>query len=338
MKRFYCQCGQEIFFENAHCGACGTQLGYSPSDHQLFSVYQYKDSWFTYGAATQKYKFCEHRFNEVECNWLIADGCQQKQCLSCRLTRVIPTLSKADNGRKWAILEAAKRTMLYGVLTLNLPIVSRHDDATSGLVFDFMEDQTANPSVAEVNVYSGHANGVITMNAAEADDSYREGARHAMNETYRTLLGHFRHEIGHYYWQKLIQGTDNYDAFREAFGDEMSDYRAALDYYYANGAMEGWSELYISAYASSHPLEDWAETWAHYMHMYFTIEVAIEFNMLSTTSLKNNFDELISEWMTLVVTLNALNRSMGKSDAYPFVISDRARHKLQFVHDVIWRR
>ena len=45
------------------------------------------------------------------------------------------------------------------------------------------------------------------------------------------------------------------------------DYAAALSSHYQIGAPAGWEEDFITAYAASHPWEDWAETWAHYLQI-----------------------------------------------------------------------
>src|SRR5262249_50270393 len=155
----------------------------------------------------------------------------------------------------------AKRRLVYTLLALNLPLVSRQEDRESGLSFEFLADP-ADP--AAPRVMTGHAGGVITVNVAEADDAERERRRLQMNEPYRPLLGAFRHEIGHYYWDRLIRGSARLAAFRETFGDERADYAEALDRHHAGGPPGDWQDRFVSAYASSHPWEDWAETWAHY--------------------------------------------------------------------------
>jgi hypothetical protein len=270
---------------------------------------------------------CEHRTEQLQCNWLIDTGSDNKQCLSCSLTRTIPTLEKQENWRRWYKLEVAKRRLLYGLLSLNLPIDGLYTGVESGLVFDFLEDKRTNPSVSLQHVYTGHASGVITLNAAEADRSFREATREAMNEPYRTLLGHYRHEVGHYYWDKLINNTQHYQYFAELFGDDTLDYRSAMDVYYEKGPNADWQESYISAYASSHPLEDWAETWAHYLLIIETLETALSFNLITKLDEEQQLDILMTEWMQLVVVLNALNRSTGSNDPYPFVISDAPLRK-----------
>ena len=330
MKRFHCSCGQELFFDNSHCNQCGTSLGFDVSQLDLIAVTD-KGSYLHANEDSQlRFRRCQLHQKPVGCNWLIAEDDPHVQCSSCRLTRTIPDQSYTRNQNRWQVLETAKRRMLYGLLDLNLPInLPDHP-----LQFDFLEDQYSNPETGYSQVLSGHANGVITINAAEADGSYREAAREAMNEPYRTLLGHFRHEIGHYYWQHLST-TSAKTAFVSLFGDPEEDYQTALEHYYQHGPVDNWQENFISAYASGHPLEDWAETWAHYLLMHETLETALAFQVIDAPTNNVPFSTWLSEWLQLVLVLNALNRSIGNADAYPFVISPAVQKKLHFIDQLI---
>lgn len=336
MRRFFCHCGQEVFFENNHCNRCGSQLGFNPLDLTLNSLLLDGDIWRSQNEPEKEFHVCEHWDHPMRCNWLLPVNDTNQQCISCRLTRMIPAQTINRNVRRWGVLESAKRRTLYGLLQLNIPFLLPEPVGKNALIFDFLEDQRSNTDVIEEQIYSGHSQGVITMNVAEADDSYREATKEAMNEPYRTLLGHFRHEVGHYYWDQLILNSDYYETFRQLFGDETLDYRATLDAYYINGPIKSWQESFISAYASAHPLEDWAETWAHYMLMSETLETAQAFNLVQMDFSSHDFNIWLQEWMQLGIVLNALNRSTGNSDAYPFVISAPAREKLGFVHQLIY--
>jgi len=337
MKRYYCQCGHETYFNNLHCNACGSQLGFDPDKQALISLYQNEREpyWLSHDGAGHRYQLCQHRDHEIQCNWLIDANSSHVQCMSCRLTRTIPMLSKPNNIQRWAVLESSKRRMIYGLLEMGLSVIAYTQEPDKGLAFDFLEDKRSNPMIDDEYVYSGHAQGVITMNVAEADSSYREATREALNESYRSLLGHFRHEVGHYYWERLVLPSSYYQAFQQLFGDEKQDYTETLNNYYNKGPVAGWEENYISAYASMHPLEDWAETWAHYMLMRETIETAFNLQILPTLTPYSNFDVWMDEWMQLVVVLNALNRSIGNADAYPFTISSTVRTKLKFIHQLV---
>jgi hypothetical protein len=269
------------------------------------------------------------------CNWLLEPDDYHNQCLSCRLTRTIPIQDNDRNLRRWRILEASKRRLVYNLLDHGLEFETREHNPEGGLAFDFLEDSRSNPNVAADHILTGHNNGLITINAAEADPEFRVSVRESMNERYRTILGHYRHEIGHYYFNKLVMTSDWIKYFIYTFGNPDNDYQAALDRYYKNGPRWDWQYYHISAYASMHPMEDWAETWAHYLHMCDTLETAESFNMTKVNLKHDSFDSIIGRWMDLTVAMNALTRSVGKPDAYPFVIKKHVIEKLGFVHRVV---
>ncbi len=335
MKRFHCVCGKEVFFEDLTCPACGRQLGFNPHTLQLLTrsaveqglLWQAPNGWLL--------RECTHRHHTVECNWLVDNTDGQTQCIACRLTRTIPSQAIPVNAHRWRLLERAKRRLVYSLLWLGLPVIPKQQNNAYGLAFDFMEDQRSNPLVKKKVVYTGHADGVITLNAIEADEEHRVAARIRLNEEYRTLLGHMRHESGHYYWMSLIRDSDKLWRFRHLFGNE-GNYRQALDYYYTYGPVEHWQERHISAYASSHPWEDWAETWAHYLHMMDTLETAMQFGALPAANLHtSDFTCLATDWQQLTILMNSLNHSMGLGDAYPFTLTKQVMVKLRFVHQVI---
>ena len=312
MKRLYCRCGQTVFFDNHTCGNCGRELGFDPASLTMFAA----------GPDEDLLSFCANRSSASRCNWLAASAAGQ--CLSCRTSKIIPALSKPSNRKRWRKLEHAKRRLLYELLYLGLPV----DD--SRLQFVFKEDQQSNPNVTEDHVAIGHMNGVITINAAEADDVYREQMRQKMNEPYRTLLGHFRHESGHYYFNVVVTADKRAEA-RALFGDESASYAAALDNYYNNGPRHGWQSDYISSYASSHPAEDWAECWAHYLHIQAVLEVAESTGLgtgRSTATWQQHF-------IDLALALNEIMRSMGLADVYPFVITAPIARKIEFIHQQV---
>jgi hypothetical protein len=252
----------------------------------------------------------------------------------------------AGNKEAWLKLETAKRRLLFDLLSLKLPFMSKRDDAAQGLEFKFLGDViTVNGDRSRV--LTGHDNGLITINVAEADDVHREAQRQRHHEPYRTVLGHFRHEIGHYYWDRLIQGTQQLSAFRELFGDEQTNYQTALKLHYEQGAPANWPDTFISAYASTHPWEDWAESWAHVMHMVDALDTAHAVGLsvrpprrdepslviptMPSRARISDFDQLISEWKALTYVLNNLTRGLGLADAYPFVLSGPVIEKLRFV-------
>jgi len=351
VKTFHCDhCQQLVFFENVQCVKCGHLLAYVAEVDDVLSLESPGENVWHSNAkdGSQQYKLCQNYCQQSVCNWALAADSQGEFCESCRLTKVIPDLSVAGHKEKWFLLEAAKRRLLYSLLRLNLPIASKADDPNSGLAFEFLADDTA-PGAKRV--LTGHNNGLITINLAEADDAEREKRRLAMHEPYRTLLGHFRHEIGHYYWDRMIRGTEWTNRFRELFGNEEADYSKALQAYYKTGAPADWQERFVSAYASSHPWEDWAETWTHYLHMSDVLETAAASGLwlrpqrpdepaLAPVARKRSgrpekFETMIENWFPLTYVLNNLNRGMGLHDAYPFVISPPAIEKLRFIHERI---
>ena len=233
-------------------------------------------------------------------------------------------------------MESAKRRLIYTLLKLGLPVDNKTRDPVNGLAFAFLEDKRVNPYVEAELVLTGHADGLITVNLAEADDVKREQTRQHFGERQRTLLGHFRHESGHYYYDRLVKNTQHHQAFRNIFGDDTINYEAALSSYYHQMPKHNSHANYISAYAQAHPLEDWAESWAHYLHIVDTLETAKEFQMTESAGNLQDIDAWLDDWVDVSVALNALNRSMGLQDAYPFVYTAKIIEKLHFVHQVIY--
>lgn len=354
MKVFHCDhCRQLLFFENTKCVQCGRLLAFIPDLGVVASLDPAENGLWKSPikqAFGRRYKLCENYAKQNVCNWAMDAADPHAHCPSCRLTEVIPDLGVPGNKEAWCKLETAKRRLVYSLMKLQCPLASKSEDPEYGLAFEFLADPEG-PDAKPV--LTGHADGRITVNIAEADDSERERRRTAMHEQYRTLLGHFRHEVGHYYWDVLIKDGPYVDAFRKAFGDERRDYGEALEEHYKKGPPADWQANYISAYASCHPWEDWAETWAHYLHMSDTVETAVACGMslkprradepaLEAATPANRpkrnedaFQRLIDDWHPLTYVLNNLNRGLGLPDGYPFVLSAPVIAKLRFVHDVV---
>ena len=357
-RSYHCLCGRAVFFRNSQCLSCGTALGYEPhlgkvvplapdSEPGLWRLASPDDE---YAIA---YRRCVNLHTAAACNWLVpADltrAIPQPYCLSCRLTRTVPDLSIPENARLWQLLEDAKSRVISALAALGLPLASRAgEDSERGLLFDFLRSPAGGP-----RVLTGHRDGLITLNIEEADGVHRERMRTSMHEPYRTLVGHFRHEVGHYYWGLLVAGSPRLEAFRALFGDEGVDYDAALQKYYRQGPPQEWPQRYVSAYASTHPWEDWAETWAHYLHMVDALGTAMSFG-IRADAIAMPFDcflpealydperpgaaqflALVNSWLKLTSVLNELCRSMGQPDFYPFALPGMAVRKLHFVHLVI---
>ena len=263
MKLFRCDhCGHTLYFENVGCENCGHRLGYLPDDHDLISLDADGAAWTTPKHPGRQFVFCANA-TLGSCNWLIpAEANGPIYCRACRHNEMIPDLTDPIRLTQWQTIERAKHRLIYALLRLGLPLATRAEDPVHGLGFRFLADE-----LAPAPVVTGHVGGTITIALAEADDAQRELRRTQLREPYRTLLGHFRHEIGHHYWDLLVANQAVHAEYRALFGDESPDYLAALQTYYAGGAPPDWQQRYISAYATSHAWEDFAETWAHYMHL-----------------------------------------------------------------------
>jgi hypothetical protein len=350
MKTFHCdKCGQQVFFENVRCENCGGMLGYVPELHAICTFEPAAGgAWRNLNPVNDGmlFKQCANYAKEDVCNWMLPADAPSDLCASCQLTRIIPALTSDKNRLYWQRLEAAKRRLLYTLWELDLQPAPKINDPHAGIAFEFLED------TPEQHVVTGHADGVITLNIDEADPAHREKTREQMGEPYRTLLGHFRHESGHFYFDRLVAGTAWIEPFRALFGDERMDYAQALKSNYDNGPPADWQQRYVSGYAASHPWEDWAETWAHYLHMIDTLDTAFSCGMslrpvkpgepelvIKKPPLKTaSFEDILSDWFALTYALNSLNRSIGMPDAYPFMLSTPVIDKLRFVHDVVHGR
>lgn len=332
MKNFKCKCGQVLFFENTKCLSCGYRVGFDPKSMKMLRVEE-GDQAAAAGKKSSPHR-CKNSIDYDVCNWLVNDPASD-YCQSCELNHTIPNLLDQNRRAWWKSLEYAKRRLIYSLLSLRLPVVGKSKDP-KGLAFKFMEDQRTNPEVFEEHVNTGHLDGMITINIAEADRVRSEIARQYTRELYRTLLGHFRHESGHYYFLKLIDTDERKRQFIDLFGDYNQDYGAALKEYYKNNFVAPHDPNMISHYAQSHPWEDWAEVWAHYLHMIDTLETANQYRVKQSSAQFDNIDNTLEKWAELTLLLNSLNRSMGLEDAYPFVLSELSLRKLRFVHGLIY--
>jgi hypothetical protein len=351
MKLFTCQnCGQILFFENTRCERCHLALGYISELGMVSALKDGEDEFEALAALGTTWRRCRNAEHDA-CNWMIPAETDYAYCVACRPNRTIPDLSDAENLRRWRRMESAKHRLFYTLMRLGLPVVPYQEDRETGLAFDFLADTDPN-----FHVMTGHEDGLITLAIREADDSERERLRDKMGESYRTLLGHFRHEIGHYYWDRMVAWQGGLPQFRDVFGDERRDYQQALRQHYADGAAADWQSNYISAYASSHPWEDFAETWAHYLHIVDALETASVFGIgihphIDPAALKqarldidiavdpyhvDAIEPLIDAWLPLVAAANSLNRSMGQPDFYPFTLSQPVIAKLAFIQRLIY--
>ncbi|MFI9505706.1 putative zinc-binding metallopeptidase [Nocardia sp. NPDC052566] len=377
MRDFACpNCGQQLAFENSMCLSCSSPLGFSLAERALVVLGDPEgDAWIDSAQGVvdrTRFRLCDN-LHVAQCNWLVPrtdatprpeaesderasapsddfvdsgaesvldpapasnNGGASGLCESCRLTRTRPNDDDSAGLAAFAEAEQAKRRLILELVELGLPIVGREENPDGGLAFDLL-------SSVRDRVITGHENGVITLDLAEAHDPHREQLRIEMAEPYRTLLGHFRHEIGHYYFTVLVTDDEALQRIQERFGDPFIDYRAALQHHYSQGAPRGWETDYVSSYATMHPAEDWAETFAHYLHIRDTLDTAAAFGFAPAGATldrpqvgRSGFDKIIDLWLPLAWALNMVNRSMGHPDLYPFVLPDPVLEKMRVVHEL----
>jgi hypothetical protein len=322
-------CGHRVFFENDLCLNCSTSLGFDPLSASMVAVT---------GAVDSAWVRCANQV-VAGCNWVVPLVEAGARCQSCALTRTRPDDGDVVARAEFVEAEAAKRRLVAQLIDLRLPIVS-FTESDEGLAFDLLSSRFD-------QVMIGHEDGLITLDLAEADDAHRERVRTELGEAYRTLLGHLRHEVGHYYWMVLVRDAGQLEEFRQRFGDERVDYGDAVSSHYGGDGPTAWEAEYVSAYATMHPWEDWAETFAHYLHIRDTMQTAIESGVAVADPQDTarhvpvpgvehgSFDELVDQWIVLSAALNMLNRSMGEPDLYPFVLAPAVIDKLRWVDALV---
>ncbi|MGV0993224.1 MAG: zinc-binding metallopeptidase family protein [Mycobacterium sp.] len=335
MRDFRCpNCGQHLAFDNSVCLSCASPVGFSLDDMAFLVITPAGADGHEGSVDAEEYQLCAN-LHLAQCNWLVPVQPVRALCASCRLTRTRPADHDTAALTAFAEAEGAKRRLIVELRELKLPVIGRDVDPDYGLAFDLL-------SSAVEKVFTGHHHGVITLDLAEGDDLHREQLRIQMDEPYRTVLGHFRHEVGHYYFYRLVDGSPSRrERFTELFGDPSGDYQAALDRHYRDGPPAGWDQHYVSSYASMHPSEDWAETFAHYLHIRGTLDTAAAYGLAPANATyqrrvigPSGFDTIIDMWLPLAWSLNMLNRTMGKPDLYPFVLPAPVLDKLRFIHEV----
>ncbi len=353
MRPFACpNCSRLNHFEVRICPGCNATLGYDPEIDAFRFLADAATVWRDVAGQDADVQVCANNNDYQICNWLVGVGESVPLCRACRHNRTIPDLSAPSVPTRWAKIEEAKRRLFHELIMLGLPIdnTGPHGPAHAGLAFDFLYDAAAELS-GSPEIFTGHDGGVITLNLIEADDAARERIRNAMGEPYRTLLGHFRHEVGHYFWSRFIeQDADELTVFRNLFGDESVDYQAALKSHYSADGMRIWTDDFVSYYATMHPWEDFAETFAHYLHIVDVLATAGGFDLSlrclpgDSDGLEMNIgfdpysadiDELVQAMEPLSFAMNAINRSMGQADLYPFHLSDVIVAKLGYVKKLV---
>lgn len=328
-----------MFLDALACRNCGAELGYQILVRQFLGI---RDARVVVDGAT--WYTCSNR--EWGCNWLVREDAPAGRCFSCRLTRKRPEADDTVALDKLAKVEEAKRRLLLQLADLGLPIVP-WDVRPGGLGFDLLSSLTDGKRVT-----IGHAGGIITIDLAESLDDRREALRVRLGEPYRTILGHLRHEVGHYFQNVLLRTDDDWARSRELFGDERASYKDAITRHYATGAPADWHTSYISEYATMHPWEDFAETFAHYLHITGTLQTAAAIGIVLDAKVTNLRDtdvvpresyadeavqRVLTDWEWMSQAFNRINRSMGFGDLYPFDLVAPVRRKLGFIHEIVTR-
>ncbi|MTH78159.1 zinc-binding metallopeptidase family protein [Paracoccus aestuariivivens] len=313
MQRLDCPgCGQRVYFHNTLC-SCGMALVFDPE----------------LGAFAANATPCT-RLRDIGCNWRAEqDG---PQCRSCAMTTTVPDLSVEGNLDLLAQSEAAKRWVLA-----NLARWRWFTNADQGqrVSFQMLSEHARHQ---EVNVTMGHADGVITINVVEADDAVRVERQQELGELYRSMVGHMRHEIAHFLFERLAVLPGFLDQFRTMFGDERADYAQAITEHYANPKDKG--ATHISKYATMHPHEDWAETSAHILHLVDMTDSLMATGLTGPQIPPPGYDayadpnaeQLLTVATAVALAVNEINRALDNPDVYPFVLTETTRAKLAFAH------
>jgi hypothetical protein len=347
VRAFACPvCNAFTPFDSDGCAECGTTLGFHLATKSMLPI--------TDGVVAldgrQWVRCTQHE--TLACNWLAPaeqTAFERGRCLAHSLIRREPDADDTLAREKLVPTAAALRRLVYQLHDIGLPIDPfwRQD---GGLAFDLLSSYTTGE-----RVIIGHAGGVITIDLVESLDDYRESLRVRLGEPYRTMLGHFRHEVGHYYQHVLVEtgfGAKEYlDECRTLFGDERASYKDAIARHYEFGPPAGWSETFISEYATMHPWEDFAECFAHYLHIADTIDTSREAGMVLHADLVRfaaprdivpleSYDDvpierMLFDWRWMSLFFNRVNTAMGKNPLYPFEIPRAVAGKLGFIHRVI---
>lgn len=352
MRTFLCTCGETLFFDNTRCVTCEREAGFCPSCQDLVSLVPAEDGAYRCGnsACCASLTKCNNYAEERVCNrCIVQPNATGSLCDCCRFNAVIPNLGVGDNRAKWRRLEAAKRRLFYHLDLLRLARGNASEGFDPPLSFEFKEDQGASWANDEYGnsemlnahevVMTGHFKGKITINLREADPVERERLRVQFGELNRSLIGHFRHEIGHYYWELLIKGKRE-DGFKAVFGDHHHPtYAEALQNYYQRGPHANWGQNFASAYASMHPWEDFAETFTAYLEMVATLDTAKHMgidrmNELDTIP-SEDLEAMCRVYARVGIAFNELNRTMGLKDVLTRPLTRAVIKKMRYVHGLI---
>jgi hypothetical protein len=323
-----------VEFVDQECASCRAPLGYVSERHSIEVLRPSSDPATYEIAGAASVDGVERRFWRClnaawGCNWMLAADSDTPWCRSCRLTRGRPDEARPEAVAAWMTAEAAKRRLVHQLDTLGLPVEGRSSEAPDGLAFDLVH-------LPGEGGITGHFEGVVTLDLAETDDRHRDELRIRLDEPFRTVIGHLRHEIGHHYWTVLVGDGDCVTVFRRLFGDERVDYREAVEAYYSQDRPVWDPTLHVTAYAASHPLEDWAETFAHYLHITDALDTAVAYGLaLPKPDPGSGFTDMLDAWRPINAAITAVAGAVGMPPIYPFDPCGAVVDKLAFVHDRI---
>ena len=336
MRLFHCDhCGALISFTAHECPNCGVPLGYVCKDRSVRSLATTPDPAVfeveTEPGGARLWRCLNAAWG---CNWMLPAAGADVWCRSCRLTRGRPDESDPAAVEAWITAEAVKRRLVHQLDELALRIDIRSTATPDGLAFDLVY-------LPGTGGITGHTEGVVTLDLCEADDVRREELRRRLGEPFRTVIGHLRHEIGHHFWKRLVAQTDAIDTFRQLFGDDRADYAAAISGYYAHGPGVWDPSRHVTAYAAAHPLEDWAETFAHYLHILDATDTAAAHHLVPVEHAADvvgdrvvtvDFGTILDAWRPVNAAVNAVAETLGAPIVYPYEPAGIVIDKLAFVH------
>jgi hypothetical protein len=338
MRVFHCdRCGGIVAFAALACPACGAAIGYVSDQRTLRVVVPTSDPAvfrFDRGAPDDGRLMWRCLNSAWGCNWMLPADSEDTWCRSCQLTRGRPDVGRPAAIEAWMAAESAKRRLVHQLDELSLPVEIRSDTMPDGLVFDLVH-------LPGEGGITGHLDGVVTLDLAETDEHHRDVLRRRLGEPFRTVIGHLRHEIGHHFWARLVGQSNDLGSFRRLFGDERVDYAESVERYYAD-AGDAWDRTrFVTAYAAAHPLEDWAETFAHYLHILDAIDTAVAHDLVPPDSAPLLVSDVVGTleltvildaWRPINTAVNAIAETLGAPAVYPFDPVGVVVDKLAFVH------
>ena len=334
MRRFTCEsCAEEVAFDALRCASCSSPLGYVPAQ-QAVKVLHPAAGAVSFSISGDDAEFWRCPNSARGCNWVLPAGTGDIWCRSCGLTPGRPDETNPDALAAWSTAEAVKRRLVHQLDHLALPIDPRSDATPDGLAFDLVY-------VPGQFGPAGKVDEAVTLDLADADVQDVGAPPRRVHAPFRTLIGNLRHKVGHHYWHRLVGQSDHVTPFRRLFGDERADYPAAIEPHQAAVAHHWDASRFVTGRAESHPFEDWAETFAHYLHILDATDTAeayrlpdgqCEMGRPQSSPGGGTFAEILRLWRPTAPAVNALAASLGLPAVYPFQLTGVVLQKFEFVH------